>query len=178
MSCLGFKPGLHDEMMESADESTELWRPLFAEIFVIFMVYVGRYYLTCYWPSNFYLCKWLKIWCIETDQINVIAAVQFVVVLVQVDVQPGPDLFRKNDPLQNITQSKSREILIALLNFRFDIFASVTRCWIKKVAQMFPKSCLNNIHSSFTLVDLFQSSPKCSNLFWAPFVSEFVAKNF
>ena len=40
------------------------------------------------------------------------------------------------------------------------------------------KSCLNNIHSSFTQIDLFENGPKVTNLFWATFVSKFVAKNF
>ena len=34
-----------------------------------------------------------------------------------------------------------------------------------KVAQMFPKVAQNNIHSSFTLVDLFQNSSKVTHLY-------------
>ena len=42
---------------------------------------------------------------------------------------------------------------------------SVTRCWIKKVAQMFPKVALIISTSVFILIDLFQNSPKVNNVF-------------
>ena len=41
---------------------------------------------------------------------------------------------------------------------------SVTRCWIKKVAQMFSKVAQIISSAVFTSIDLFQNSPKVNNL--------------
>ena len=55
---------------------------------------------------------------------------------------------------------------------------SVTRCWIKKMVQMFSKVAQIISTAVFTSIGLFQNSPKVNNLFWATFESEFVSKNF
>ena len=40
------------------------------------------------------------------------------------------------------------------------------------------KCCPNRCHSSFTLSETFQNSPKKSPMFWAAFANKFVANNF
>ena len=55
--------------------------------------------------------------------------------------------------------------------------SSGTRCWSKKVAQLFPKVA-KNIHSSFYTNWSFSNETKSKQSFWATFVSKFVAKNF
>ena len=42
---------------------------------------------------------------------------------------------------------------------------SVTRCWIKKIAQMFSKVALIISIAVFILIDRFQKSPKVNNIF-------------
>ena len=51
---------------------------------------------------------------------------------------------------------------------------SVTRGWRKKVAQMFPNVAGIISRAVFTLMVIFQNSPKVTNLFWATFVGKFV----
>ena len=54
---------------------------------------------------------------------------------------------------------------------------SVTRCWGKKLPKCLHK-LPKNIHSSFSLIYLFQNSRKVNDLCGLLFVRKFVAKNF
>ena len=77
-------------------------------------------------------------------------------------------------PLDHYHSLKAKKVFMQA--FRYDI--QCDQMLVLKSCPNVSKSCLNNIHSSFTLIDLCQSRPKVNNLLGLPLVSEFVAKNF